>query len=101
MKAWRVLVIVWITLTGPGCTGSLHLSGRHQIQDTLPECRLYIRSQRAEIPPLPDLNRIGNVSSERLNIIQAEYVKELRTFVAVERSREDEEYHAYLRRCLR
>ena len=89
-----------------GCAASLRL-GKEDLPIDVPkvsqdvECRIYLRAGWTPIPPLPDLSKEKNITSEKLNIIQAQYIKQLRTAVAEERSRMDEDYSRYVRRCLR
>lgn len=65
------------------------------------ECRIYLRTGRNELPPLPVLPKDRTLTSEELNIVQANYIVTLRNFISAERVRLDDDYNRYIRECLR
>lgn len=89
-----------------GCAASLRL-GKEDIPVEVPktsqdvECRIYLRTSWTPMIALPDLRKEKDLTSEKLNIIQAQYIKQLRDSIAEERARMDEDYSRYVRRCLR
>lgn len=96
----------WLYLAGMvlllnSCTSTMEFGRKADTPHYQGDCRVFIRGQRTAMPPLPNLSKRRNIDSEELNIIQAEYIKELRDFVTSEREREDAEYYEYIRRCVR
>ena len=92
-----------------GCTASVRMGKELPPNLNLPddavvsrdlECRVYFRAGYNPVPALPDL-RGQTITSEQLNLIQARYIKEIRQYVIDERTRLDEDYAKYIRRCLR
>lgn len=100
LKTFGVLNLLWLT----ACSAQLQI-GRVSTPppepvETPPECKLFLRSPHTPIPVLPDIAKEKDIDSEKLNLIQALYIKQLREFIHTERARLDEEYNRYVRKCL-
>ncbi len=65
------------------------------------ECRVYIRRGNATMPALPDLDKQRGLTSEKLNLIQAQYIKDLRTYIESEQQEHSNDYYRYLEKCLK
>lgn len=89
-----------------GCAASLRLGKEPPPTDRAAvsqdvECRIFMRSGWTPLLDLPELSREKPPTSEELNIIQANYIRLLRASIVAERTRLDEEYGKYVRKCLR
>lgn len=105
-KHLRSVLIVAVTLSVTGCIASLRF-GKEDPPIKVPEelrgveCRIYVRPGFSPLPPLPNISEEKHLTSEELNIIQANYIKELRSFVLEEMEQFDARYSNYVKRCLK
>lgn len=105
-KHLRSALIIAITLTATGCIASLRF-GKGDPPIKVPEelrgveCRIYVRPGFSPLPPLPNISEEKHLTSEELNIIQANYIKELRLFILEEMEQFDARYSNYVKRCLK
>lgn len=110
-KKKRFLAIAMLIALGmiammSGCAASLRL-GKEPPPVDIPtvsqdvECRIFMRSGWTPMLELPELSRTKPPTSEELNVVQANYIRQLRASIVSERTQKDEEYTKYVRRCLR
>ncbi len=105
MRILRILLMVFICWVLISCTGSIRIGRPYEpaknADSVDADCRIYLRTDYSEIPPLPAVPKDRLLSSEELNIIQANYIVTLRNFISAEYRRLDDDYIRYVRKCLK